>query len=623
VRGDFGRYLACVDCDTLQMSLRIPASLLGHAMRLLISDDHFQIRPMPSGVPGWRITFEYRGSTIEVRPALPDESLTPVFRLIYDVYVDEKRVLDRDDLSDECQDSRTKWDEWDFLSGTRHFVALSDGAVVGHTRVINDSPLGVPLERTGFDLTGERSAGRVISEFSKLIIRSEYRGGSLLLSALLWQVHHQKKILEKHPCIYFSCDPVYAKVYRRMGAAEIGAYFNNEFKVPYSAMRMVFGSAFNDHVTDGPRMYRKQHTQLSCMSTALLQQCADKADAGVAIDTWRSESLASGGADVAGVWRVSAAGRDSQGGCTSWSCIAKTVLRSGEARSPEFTKYLGESPLRDAARLKMPDLLEIRPGDGADTLVLEDVDRNNTRAFQLSDIPDLAEQLGAWHAAGLQRRDNIGHGWLRKYVRDAEPRMAALPEYRDKTPLLEGLFAEPAYTRAMDLWEKRKPLLDAVDALPHTYSHQDLVAGNIAVREVGGDRTYYLLDWACAGMAPFGAELAPLLVGSAILLRWDIRTSAHVLDDAIDAYRQGLLSNHIRIDVDTLRLSFTLSSALRYLAWCGHRVGAVLDFSRHTMVQRITGHSLPEVIANYNEVREQLTLWAASALSPAIEAARA
>jgi hypothetical protein len=578
---------------------------------------------MPSGVPGWRITFEHRGSAIEVRPALPDESLIPVFRLIYDVYVEEKRVLDRDKLSEECQKSRAKWDEWDFLPGTRHFVALSDGVVVGHTRVVNDSSIGVPLERTGFDLTAERSLGRVISEFSKLIIRSEFRGGSLLLSALLWQVHHQKKVLENHPCIYFSCDPAFAKVYQRMGAAEIGAYFNNEFKVPYSAMRMVFGSTFNDHVTDGPRMHKKQHTLFSCMSTALLQQCADKADTGIAIDTWRSDSLASGGADVAGVWRVSASGRDSQGGLKNWSCIAKTVLKTRDARPVELTKYLGESPLRDVARLKMPGLLEVRPGDGADTLILEDVRGNNTRDLRLSDVPDLAEQLGAWHAAGLQRRETIGHGWLRKYVRDAEPLMAALPEYRDKTPLLDGLFAEPAYTRAMDLWEKRKQLLDAVDALPHTYSHQDLVAGNVAVRELGNDRTYYLLDWASAGMAPFGAELAPLLVGSAILLRWDIQASGQVLDDAIDAYRLGLLSKQVRIDVDTLRLSFILSSALRYLAWCGHRVGAVVDPSKHTMVRRVTGHSLQQVIDNYTAVRDRLIVWAASALSPAIVAARA
>lgn len=592
-------------------------------MRLLVTDDYFQIQPMPSGIPGCRISFDYRGASIEVRPVLPNESLLPLFRLTYEVYVEEKHVLGRNELPEECQRSRAKWDEWDTLPiSTRHFVALVDGEVIGHTRVINDSAIGVPLERTGFDLTGERSLGRVISEFSKLIIRSEYRG-SLLLSALLWQVYHQKKVLDEHPSIYFSCDPAYAKVYQRMGGAEIGAYFNNEFKVPYSAMRMVFGSTFNEHVTDGPRMYTQQHTLFSCMSTALLQRCADKSGTDVAVDIWRSEPLASGGADVAGVWRVSASGKSSRGGVTNWSCIVKTILKNGDARSPELTAYLSESPLRDVSRLKLPGLLDIRPSNGADTLILEDVYGNDTRDLQLSDVPDLAERLGVWHAAGMQRRDNIGHGWLRKYVRNAEPLMAALPEYRDTAPLLEPLFAEPGYTRAMELWNKRKALLDALDALPHTYSHQDLVAGNIAVLEIGSDRTYYLLDWADAGMAPFGAELAPLLVGSAILLRWDIKASAEILDDAIDAYRHGLLSKHVRVDVDTLRLSVKLCAAVRYLAWGGHRIGAVIDPSKHPMVRRVTGHSLPQVIDNYSAVREQLIAWAASALSPAVVAARA
>jgi Phosphotransferase enzyme family len=560
---------------------------------------------------------------MEVRPVFPDESLAPIFQLIYTVYVDEKRVLNRDDLAQECQNSRGKWDEWDTLPGTRHFVALSDGAVVGHTRVVNDSSFGVPLERTGFDLTGERALGRVISEFSKLIIRSDYRGGAVLLSALLWQVYHQKKVLEKHPSIYFSCDPSFVKVYQRMGAAQIGAYFNREFKVPYAAMRMSFGSSFNEHVTDGPRMHMKQHASLSCVSTDLLQQCADDAQADVAVDTWQSESLASGGADVAGVWRVSVSGKDSRGGIKDWSCIAKTILKSGDARSLEVTTYLGGSPLRDVARLRMPDLLELKFGHGADTLILEDVHANGARELQVSDIPDLAQQLGTWHAAGAQRNDNIGHGWLRKYVRDAEPLVAALAGHRDRTPLLEGLYAEPAHTRAMDLWGKRKQLLDALDALPHTYSHQDLVAGNVAVREAENQRIYNLLDWGNVGISPFGAELAPLLVGSAILMCWDIKTSGLILDEAIDAYRQGLLSKRVCIGVDTLRLSFTLTSAVRYLAWCGHRVGAVLDPAKHIAVRRITKHSLPEVIANYTQVRDQLIVWAELALSPAIVAARA
>jgi Ser/Thr protein kinase RdoA (MazF antagonist) len=266
-------------------------------------------------------------------------------------------------------------------------------------------------------------------------------------------------------------------------------------------------------------------------------------------------------------------------------------------------------------RLKMPQLLDIIHGDGADTLILEDVSDGQTRPLQVSDLADLAEELGRWHGAGMHRRDNIARGWLRGYVREAEPLVAAFPEYRRQTPLLESLFTEPVHRISSEVWANRQLLLDALDDLPQVYSHQDLVANNVAVREGAEGRIYYLLDWDIAGMAPVGADLAPLLVGSAILMRWDIQASSEVLDDVIGAYRRGLLSKGVQIDMDTLRLSFSLASAVRYLAWAGHRVGSVMDPAKQRVAQAVTVHSLPEVIANYSPVRERLAAWGISAIA--------
>jgi hypothetical protein len=84
-------------------------------MRLLVTDDQFQIRPVPSMSQGWQLEFNYRDSEVKVRPLLPEESLVPIFELIYEVYVQEQRVLSAAALSDECREARAKWDEWDFL----------------------------------------------------------------------------------------------------------------------------------------------------------------------------------------------------------------------------------------------------------------------------------------------------------------------------------------------------------------------------------------------------------------------------------------------------------------------------------------------------------------------------
>jgi hypothetical protein len=62
-------------------------------MKLLVTDDHFKIRPVPSVSKGWQLEFNYRNSAVLVRPVLPGESLAPIFRLIYEIYVEEQGAL--------------------------------------------------------------------------------------------------------------------------------------------------------------------------------------------------------------------------------------------------------------------------------------------------------------------------------------------------------------------------------------------------------------------------------------------------------------------------------------------------------------------------------------------------
>jgi Ser/Thr protein kinase RdoA (MazF antagonist) len=191
------------------------------------------------------------------------------------------------------------------------------------------------------------------------------------------------------------------------------------------------------------------------------------------------------------------------------------------------------------------------------------------------------------------------------------------PAYGRQTDLLDALLDAPVADRIAEIWAHRRRLLATLDSLPQAYCHQDVIAGNVAVREGAAGRTYYLLDWATAGMAPLGAELAPLIVGSAILMHWDIETGRAVLGGVIDAYRQGLLSNDVKIDAGTIELGFMASAAIRYIAWCGHRVDSVVDPAKQEMARKVTGHSLPEMIANYCTVREQLAAWGAAAVAAA------
>jgi hypothetical protein len=93
-----------------------------------------------------------------------------------------------------------------------------------------------------------------------------------------------------------------------------------------------------------------------------------------------------------------------------------------------------------------------------------------------------------------------------------------------------------------------------------------------------------------------------------------MQESRDILVDVIDAYRRGLQSNDIHVPRDSIYFSLTASAALRYIAWCGHRVGAVLDPAEHGVARRVTGHSITEVIANYCRIRTQLVDWGFSAI---------
>ena len=213
-----------------------------------------------------------------------------------------------------------------------------------------------------------------------------------------------------------------------MGATQIGTFHSREFNTSYAAMRMDFAPTYNEHVIDGPRMFGRKDPQLVPLSIASLQQYADRQNAGLRIDTWKPQQLASGGPDVAGVWRIAAAGRDTNGEPAAWYCVAKTLRCAGQRASAqggradeEITEYRNGHLLPAATHLKMPRLLDVLQGDQTQTMILEDAYDSSTRALRLSDVQDLAERLGTWHARGGHSKSDRRGNWLREYVRQAEP----------------------------------------------------------------------------------------------------------------------------------------------------------------------------------------------------------
>jgi hypothetical protein len=117
-------------------------------------------------------------------------------------------------------------------------------------------------------------------------------------------------------------------------------------------------------------------------------------------------------------------------------------------------------------------------------------------AFGATERPEVAaERLGAWQAgtdvpevpwlAGHQLAQRIAVTDLDWAAVDADP---ALPE----------------------IWSRRDDLLDALGAVPNVLSHGDFHPGNLVA--AGSDTI--VLDWGTLGVAPVGADLAHLALGT-------------------------------------------------------------------------------------------------------------
>lgn len=205
-------------------------------LRLSRSTAAFEIAPQADGTHHLHVQHE-RG-LVTVRPTAPGESLLPVYRLNYDIFVNERGLVAADQLPLEMQRLRAKWDRWDALASTHHFVAELEGAIVGHMRVIDDSSVGLPTEHFGFDLRDHRER-QPLREISKLMIAKGYRGGGIM-AAFYWQVFQTCHVQEGLPAVYLSCERALAALYGRIGAVEIGQFVHRETSSTFAAMRVAF-----------------------------------------------------------------------------------------------------------------------------------------------------------------------------------------------------------------------------------------------------------------------------------------------------------------------------------------------------------------------------------------------
>ncbi|MDM8557122.1 response regulator [Desulfococcaceae bacterium HSG7] len=158
--------------------------------------------------------------------------LEQVFRLAYDIYIDELVVKNLNQLAEDERQKKQMFDDWDFKADTRHFIALKDGEAVGTVRVnYNDMPMEHYIHPDNvFELTLEHQIGITKTEISQLMIRKEFRSADLL-SGLFRFVYHYVNDSED---IYVTNSRKYDSFFLKLGCKKLGEFYFDRLNEYYS-----------------------------------------------------------------------------------------------------------------------------------------------------------------------------------------------------------------------------------------------------------------------------------------------------------------------------------------------------------------------------------------------------
>ena len=570
----------------------------------------------------WHLIVPHEQGQILIRPRYPNEPLNAAFRLAYNVLCAEKRLVEENALSGEMRSKCEKWDDWDHSAQTLHFFATLNGEVIGRLRIIMDGTLGLPIERNGFTVHRKSGEGDALAcEISKLMVDRRFRAGGLL-APFYWFVYQSCAVERKLPNAMLSCEPMLRALYHRIGAHDLGAFFNKEFHKPYSAMQIQFADTFAWHLADKKNSMpagRKNNALLgqanSPVAAATVKKIFAQENLGVSIERWKATPIAgSGGATTAGVWRVSATAISVDPNEAEWSCVVKAIQAPSDAaatRANPIPWNHEETVYRRITRILprgfcAPRLLGADASEDKVHLFLEDLNSCHTTRLLLAALPEFARSLGFWHGAANAGKPGVA-GWLGWYVDAASSMVERIPELATKVAVLAALNDDAGNSQVQSFWRQRTDALQILRQLPHVNSHQDLVSRNVLMRETGKVHEHVLLDWALYGSAPLGAELAPLLFGSALLFEWSVPEALAALPAVVNAYVDGLNDAGWPQSREAVGLGLSLSAALRYVAWGGHRAEAALDASRHQWAENAVGRPLSEIVERFAALRLAVT----------------
>jgi len=272
----------------------------------------------------------------------------------------------------------------------------------------------------------------------------------------------------------------------------------------------------------------------------------------------------------------------------SWSLILKTIHPESQFDDPQGYRYW-----KRETQAYQSGMLQELPGqvtaprcyaiqekpDVSVWIWLEDIQDGLEHPWSIERYAQVARHLGRFNGAYLVDRplpaeDWIAHDWLRKYLQHATP-MVEFIRQNPAHPTVRLMLPGITLPLTLAIWEEHPSMLEILDGFPQTFCHQDAFGRNLFYR---GEQVI-AIDWGYAGIAPLGAELAPL-IGAAFGLGRFPSSQAKELDQAcFDGYLEGLRQAGWEPDFRQVRLCYTLTVMLRYVlgATVGEMLPGLLD----------------------------------------------
>jgi hypothetical protein len=333
---------------------------------------------------------------------------------------------------------------------------------------------------------------------------------------------------------------------------------------------------------------------------------------------WQSHKLGGGLELDSAILRLEGSA-ECDGQTRPWSLIVKTVrpgAKSADAQGFNYWKrealayqsgFLEDLP----GKLTAPRCYAVSEDPGGSLSVfIEDLKDELPQPWTIEQYARVARILGEFNGAYLAGRplpagDWVSRDWLRAYLENAAP-MAEFIHQNPAHPVIQGLLPGITLPMTLAVWDEYHGLLGRLDSMPQTFCHQDAFGRNLFNC---GERVV-AIDWGYAGIAPLGAELAPL-VGAAHLTKFPGRQLADLDRACFSAYLEGLRQAGHKPDPRQVRQAYTLTMSMRYVF--GATVGQVLPMllderTRQHLAEGFdvpvekVGESDPDIVAYYTSI---------------------